>query len=463
MSSSLASQIVLLLSSVAVGRLFMPSQVGQYAVVVSVATMLTVAVVSTYQKAVPLAETDDEARALTWVSILISVAQGVLLLAALGLAHLLSRDEVFGLGSYLIFIAIIGGVTLSVWSALRSYLLRIGSVVPVGTATVTGNATQGLVQIGAGLLGMGAVGLSWGYVIGRATSSVRMVRRAHLGRPPSWSTLRATESRWRWQSGMLLIPAALTLVTVNATAPLLAVMFGATFAGYWSFAMQFSAVPLALLGQSITSLSLPETAKRLREGRPVQDLTWRLLLSLLLGGMPVFAAMAVLGPEIFSLILGATWREAGVVAAILAPWLAMNIGSAVMSQLAIAQGRYRFIVGLAVIDAFGRIGGLLIGWSQDSAILAVALYSLAGFITSIVWIFWGLKQVDVARHARLRLQVSLTAVLSLVAATAATRQVLPPTAYVSLSVGVVVLLGMVTVHWYLRHLRRQLKQQPAGD
>ena len=66
-------QAVQLGASLLLARLFLPAEFGQFASALGVATVLAVVIVLSYPSSIPLALTDEEARTLSWVSLVLAL------------------------------------------------------------------------------------------------------------------------------------------------------------------------------------------------------------------------------------------------------------------------------------------------------------------------------------------------------------------------------------------------------
>lgn len=162
-------------------------------------------------------------------------------------------------------------------------------------------------------------------------------------------------------------------------------------AGYFGFAFTVVALPSSLVGQAIASVFYPRIASLHRSGHPTAEPVTRLATLLLLVAVPVFAATLLMGTELFTVLFGDTWRTAGVIAAIISPWLAMNFLSSPLSALATVHDKLGRLLALSVLEASLRLGTLALGRLTHSTMIGVGAYAASGFMISSYYVIWVLN------------------------------------------------------------------------
>jgi O-antigen/teichoic acid export membrane protein len=76
-----------------------------------------------------------------------------------------------------------------------------------------------------------------------------------------------------------------------------------------------------LVGNSVAQVFYPRFNRQMQAGAPLLPLFLQAIGALALIGLPIFTAMAVLGPWAFSLAFGGEWVQAGHYARWLSLWL----------------------------------------------------------------------------------------------------------------------------------------------
>lgn len=384
-----ASQLILFLAAIPLARLFSPAEFGVFSVGLSIATLLSVPATMRYEAAIPLAGTEEDANAIASLAILCAVALSLSLAFIVSWVHF-AGGPTWGQGSAILLIPP-SVFALASWSVFKSVQARRGNFALISKAGVTSSATQSLIQVAAGMVGLGGVGLLVGWTIARATNAYGLLRKSGFRLSQQATDYRSMAKTWCRFPLMAVTPALLSLLSIGAVAPLIASLNGIVFAGVFAFAARVIGAPAAFLGQAVASVFYPRAAAVDRRGgsliQPVHAATT--VLSLI--AIPGFGSVLLLGPQLFELLFGSTWKQAGVVAAVLSPWLAANFVSSPTSGLATVRNRLGRLFAMSVLEAVFRLGLLTVGSLWGGALIGVSLYSFAGVVISLAFLAWTLR------------------------------------------------------------------------
>jgi O-antigen/teichoic acid export membrane protein len=119
-----------------------------------------------------------------------------------------------------------------------------------------------------------------------------------------------------------LIGSLTTMVTALAShlpIMLLAALFNPVVSGFYAKALYLLMLPALIIGQSIGQVFFQESADQMADGRNLAGLVEVVICRCITFGFLPFAILAIIGPELFGLVLGARWTESGVYVQILAP------------------------------------------------------------------------------------------------------------------------------------------------
>ncbi|GAB47067.1 lipopolysaccharide biosynthesis protein [Mobilicoccus pelagius] len=398
-SGALVSQIVLAAGQIVTARLYGPDDFGHFAVILAWANILAVLATLRYEMAIPLAESEDDARALTRLCLTTTTLASLTVFVVLGgLALVRGVPGLWVGGAWWAIPFVLWGTAC--FSAIRMAASRDGRFARQGRAGVVSSVGQVLTQVVLGIAGW-APGLSVGQGIGRVLNAAWMGTGGLLRRGTSF---RVVASRWRRMPMLNTFPALLNVVSVGAVAPLVARWYGVAFAGQFGFATRLLAAPAVLLGQAVSQVLFPRLARLDRESdgaRTGVELR-RATEALVLVALPVFSIVWLLGPELFALVFGVRWREAGVLAAVMAPWLAANFVSSPLSTYATVRDQLGRILLISLAEAGSRLVGLYVGVLTASAVTGVAWYSVAGVVICAAFTSWVLGLAGVSRQRLLR-------------------------------------------------------------
>lgn len=453
LAGTAASQMILFVAAIPLARLFSPAEFGVFSVGLAVATLLSVPATMGYEAAISLADTDEEAHAIASLALMCALALSISLAVVATWAYLLGGTA-WGLRSGILLVPP-SVLALAGWSVLKNIQARRDNFAVISQMGVASSAAQSLLQIAAGFTGLGGAGLLMGWMIARTLNALGLLYRAEFRLAKRVSEYRSTATAWRRFPLLAVTPALLNLMSIGAVAPLIAALNGVAFAGIFAFAARVLAAPAAFFGQAVASVFYPHAAAVDRRGGTLLQPVHTATTALALIAVPVFGFILLLGPQLFTLIFGSTWEQAGVVAAVLSPWLAANFVASPTSGLATVRNKLRQLFALGLLEAAFRLGLLVVGSLWGGALIGVSLYSFAGALISLAFLSWTLRLAGsrLSRWAR-ELRLYLAAALCLLCLPLLMEPVVTERVYVCGSAASIFALGTwSTLRLYREYLR----------
>ncbi len=392
-SGTAGGQLIIILSSPILTRLYGPEDFGVLAVYAALLAGITLVASVRYELAIPLPHGEGPAASLLGLSLLFAVVTTLLTLGAVALwgEAAAQMANVPGLVPYLWLLPV--GVFVGGWNkALTFWALRIGAFKQLAWIRLQQAAGMVSSQVALGMAGAGPFGLLVGQVVGIGTGLTGLIRKAG----PSRRALRkATSLRRLWAVGRRYrrFPLFSTWSDVANVAgmqlpPILfATLFSPVTAGLYMLAQRVANIPVAFVSEAMGKSFLVAAVPARREGR-LPDLALEVFSLLLRIGLAPLVLTAFIAPELFSVAFGPDWVEAGQYLRWISPWAASVFLFVPMMTLYVVLERQRTDLLFQGILAFARIGGLVAGARMGSVLLAVALYSLAA---SLVYSVFGLS------------------------------------------------------------------------
>ena len=107
-------------------------------------------------------------------------------------------------------------------------------------------------------------------------------------------------------------------------------------------------IPLLLVGSSIGQVMFQRASERFANSEPIFPLVSKTVLLLFTISLLPFTVIYIWGPSIFAFVFGDEWYYAGEIAAVISPWLMMNLVASAISMIpsVINELRWFFWVGL---------------------------------------------------------------------------------------------------------------------
>ncbi len=170
------------------------------------------------------------------------------------------------------------------------------------------------------------------------------------------------------------------------------VLFSEPYPGLFYLCWRILQSPITLISNTIFVVHYNNASQLHNEHKDYQWLIKKTAKLLFLLGGVIGAILFFFGPTLFAFFLGEPWREAGVMAQILAPWFVMQFAVTPFSFVAILENKQRTAFLISLLDITLKIVSLLIGSYLHSMTTGLILYSISGTAVLTLTYFWYLKQ-----------------------------------------------------------------------
>lgn len=384
---SLGGQGLVILSYPLLTRLYDPAEFGLLTVFTAVVGMLGVVAAATLEAAIPIPPDDRAAADVAWAGLAVVAGTTAVtaLVGALVAGPLATLLGVPRLADYWWLVALTV-LVLGTYQVLSEWMIRERSYGALGRRNLLQGFGQVGTQLGLGLLGLRPAGLLLGVGAGRLLALGGLLSRRGLLRQPRPSRAAMIAALRRFRRFPLLAAPSALLNSAGLEVPLLLVsaLYGDARAGLLGLTVRVFSGPTAILGQAIYQVFTGESGAAIREprgtlGRMLRGATGRLVL---VGAVPA-AVLIGWGPQLFGLIFGAEWTEAGEYARWLAlAYLAQFAVTPVSSTLFLLE-RQGQELGWGATRLLLTAGGMgLCGWwgvPIEMAIVALAIGQLLSY------------------------------------------------------------------------------------
>jgi len=374
------------LAAPVLGRLYTPAEFGLLALFSALVAILAEAGSWRYELAIVLPAEDADARTLSALSGMIVL---LMALAALGAVALAGGALAAVLGSPALAAHLwwvpAALAAIGLYRVLSYWATRKRAYRPLSAAQIARSFTAALIQIVAGLLGLGAGGLIGGRVAGETgalaalgASLARRNGRQLWPHPLRLDRLRPLARAYADFPKYSLPQGLINAISQSVPAFLLAYLFDAQVVGLYAMAHRLLHLPARFIGQAVRQVFLQQASERAQQAGDLGRLHLRTTLAL--AGLGILPAAVVLlwGPALFGFVLGPEWVIAGRYARWMVLWLFfafVNPPSTVLTQVLRRQQILLLFDGALFLS---RTGLLLLAGLRYSAEIAIAAFSLAG-------------------------------------------------------------------------------------
>jgi lipopolysaccharide exporter len=387
-SGTTLAQIVALATTPLLSRLYQPEAIGLAALFSSVVSILAVMVCFRYELAIMLPENAEEAGTVLMVSLASALlVSGILLpIALIADGPIASTLHAPSMASYVPFLPL--AVLLSGWLlALTEWAVRRRQFRTVSLSVVIGAAATAAAQVAAGALGHRGGGaliagtiLGWGLSVCILLLPLLNGGAVDLRRTLEWQRAWALMKRYRSFPLVTTWTGFLNAGSWHLPSILLAGYFSSGVVGFYSLSNYLIRLPVTVVGQPLAKVFYQRAAVTSRDGAvgAVSDSTFRYALAI---GLFPLLVLAVIGEEVFSVILGPRWSEAGVYAQILAPLGLMVLVSSPLNVIFNLLERQAIGLRIQTWIFVSRVGGLALGGLLGQPRLALAFFSGLGVLS----------------------------------------------------------------------------------
>jgi len=306
-----------------VAWIFVPQDYGVAALFVAVVAFLSAGSTLAYEQAILLPKNDNEANDIANVSLRLLINFcAIILVLCLILSIYPDTSPISPLSNWIFLIPVgillIGLNNIAKNTAVRALRYKRVAASEVNLAIVTPTS-----RILFGLLsGSSAGGLILGYILGVLSQFLLLkdfVKWSQItDRKPNFKqTLSKYKDFALYTTPSAIIKNALDYMPII----LLGIMYNMTVVGLYAFANRLIRAIVSIVNQAVKQAYIQKSVSILESNKTTRKALIKLTFVLMVIGAPLFIAIYFLSADIFSMIFGETWLEAGKYAKILAPWL----------------------------------------------------------------------------------------------------------------------------------------------
>lgn len=394
-SGTAVAQAIGILASPIITRMYDPDAFGTAALFLSIVGIIAVVACLRYEMAIMIPKKEEDAANILGLSISISFAMGILtaLFFWVGKGQLLLLLNAPQLEPYIWLMppaVFLSGafISLNYWNSRTKHFGRLSLARINATFSTTGT------QVGAGLAGYATegsliVGGIFGSLLSTLVLGVQIWRDNHRFFLENITPIGMRNGLLRYKRFLIFDTWSALLNSLSSQLPILILsgFFTSSIIGYYALAYRVLALPMSLIGSSVGEVFFQRAAKAKHEGNLgalVEKVTGVLIL---VGIFPLFL-LFLFGEEIFSVIFGSNWGEAGLYAGILAPWILIVFTTSPISTLfSILEQQSNSLLANIILIVF-RAGSLLLGGILGNVLVGLALFSLFGCCANIIVLFW---------------------------------------------------------------------------
>ncbi|UKJ07232.1 lipopolysaccharide biosynthesis protein [Solitalea lacus] len=384
------SQVLPVLISPVLTRLYSPQEIGIFTLYNSIALILATLITGRYEYAILLPKEDVEAREVVMLSVINAII-GALFIFVLLLffGDDLSRLFNIEVNHELIYSLPLLSLSLSCFQVFNLWLNRKGDYPSMSIGKVGQMAIMCLGQLLFSALG--SIALIGSKILGQVLSAIFYIKKSITSNGFTYS--KGVENKRRVKELLIkykdwplysLPSALLNQFSGNLPVFLLGSYFNLHVLGLYSWSYRIVQTPMNLVTSSTQQVFLQEANRLKHENKSLLPLVLKIYKKLFVVGLPCFGILGIFAPSIFGIVFGAKWEDAGVYTQLLIPGLFLGFMNApiipITGVLNKQKERLRYE---SVLIGFRFLALFLGYYIWKSPIISVALFGLVSFIYHI--------------------------------------------------------------------------------
>lgn len=353
------AQAVTFLISPLLTRLYTPEDLGLFTFFISIVGLFALIATLRYELAIIFCKEDKDAINVASLSVFIAFALSVLLfiLVVLYRVFLTGLFPVSPLLTRWFFLLPVLVFLLGLGNIFQNLLIRTKQFRNLSAGRIVNSLGNNLTALLFGLMSFGA----WGLMIGNLTGTFVFVlflgfwlsRSGHLNtRNYDRSSLFVLAKKYKALPASNALQSILEAMQNYGIIYLAKVFFSSSVVGFYALSIRVLQAPLWLLGNAISQVYIKDASERFNKNESLEELLSKTIKLAAMVALPVLIILLTCGPWLFALVFGKAWREGGVYAQILAPWMFFDFIRYSIAQSPLIVGRTRSMFHISI---FGNI------------------------------------------------------------------------------------------------------------
>ena len=320
-SSILTSAISFGLSPI-ITRVYSTEAFGVFAVIFAASTIISELITLKYERAIILPDKTEDAYSIFWLSAILSALFSIILLIPLFLFKnkILQLHESLN-SEILIFIPFLA-FTIAVNTSLANLANKLKLFNQLATNRIVTSVFLNILIIAFGYLSLESLGLVVSYTMQYVLSSLLFfitIKKSLTFKFVKFETLKYWALRYVSFPKYYLFSVGIESIAGNLPNFFFMKILGPSFLGNYNLSNRIVKTPMGLIGNAMRTVFNQAVAEaHAKEKKHLKLFIQNFKRLLILGILPVLI-IVIFGPQIFSIIFGEAWKDAGEVSRYLAP------------------------------------------------------------------------------------------------------------------------------------------------
>jgi O-antigen/teichoic acid export membrane protein len=404
MTGATIAQTIPIAISPILTRIYTPDDFGIFALYMSLTSIVSIVATGRYELAVMLPDKDEDAVNIAALSFAISffLSFATLLVVWMfnsSITRLLGAPEISRWLYFIPLSILLTGMynTMNYWSNRKMQYKRLAiSRVTQAVATSCTNLGMGYEKLGtSGLILGGIVGqsfatgvLGW-QVMKEDKDKIEMISKKEIA---------INAKKYDSFPKINSLHAFVDMLQSSSVVVIISVFFGSMVLGFYSMTLRVLKAPAGLIGSSMGQVFYQKASDTYNKNGDLKSVVKNTMIKLALISLPIFTLLIIFGSDLFAFVFGERWRESGVYAQILSPWIFLNFITSPISQVPLIVNKQKTAFMIGIVYSLFIFMPLLMAKSMNKGFIkGLYVLSFSASMVLIYYIFWIIKISDKKR------------------------------------------------------------------
>lgn len=376
------AQLIPIIATPFLTRFYTPSEFGIFAIFIAVSSILAVIATGRYELAIIVPKSDGVAFILLLLAITLTSFFSLALLAVFYAFEATLRHWLI---SEVIFLVPLGVVLIGSYQSLNYWFNRKAKYNQMAVSRISQSVSGSSAQLLFGMLSTGSLGLIVGQLVGQVISLCYLSKKVFNLGPKALDKKKCLFKIYcvakKFADFPKFLIAAHCFNTASAQAPLLLInfFFTSTASGLFMLTQRVLMAPVGLIASAIGDVFRQEASLKYAIDKECKLIYLTTLKKLIVIGAVPFTVLFFFAEELFAIVFGEEWAEAGYYAKILTPMFFMQFIASPLSSMFIISEEQK-------IDLWWQIGLFIL------VIMSFAIWGANGELESAI-VFFSLTYV----------------------------------------------------------------------
>ena len=204
----------------------------------------------------------------------------------------------------------------------------------------------------------------------------------------SWNEIKQEAKTYKFFPTYSLPRSFVNIIAGQLPVLLLTPIFGSHYVGLWGMALLLGFTPINVITRSIYQVLYQHTTERVNRKQPIGDFFKHFTIAVLSIGIPFFALLYWVLPDLTTFLLGKGWELTSIYLRWMLPWLLCSMLTSSTGFLADIFFKQKIGFGFELLTTILRCIGIAIGIYMHNFTIAIIGYSIGTAIAVAAQYVW---------------------------------------------------------------------------